>query len=91
MEIFRFIKWQWNRFGTDEQIVIILVTIGISTFGAALYLGFTVGASLLSAGGAFIGSGIGIGVYIALREQWNKYKKYREHEAQMIVDKLRGR
>lgn len=91
MEFFRFLKWQWNRFATDEQIIISMVTIAIITFGISLYLGFTLGASLLTGGGMFIFTGVGIGVFIASREQWSKYKKYRDHEAQMIVDKLRGR
>lgn len=90
MEIFRFIKWQWNRFAFEDLAVAfmlaavacsVIVTWITSNIIAAIFVGIIalVIAGLLSA------------AIDLTRVQWYKYKRDKDFEAQKVVDILAGK
>ncbi len=90
MEIFRFIKWQWNRFSTDEKMLSLMIVCGLGTIPGTLYLGFTLLFSILVGSLVSIGIGCLLAIFFKLVRQWNTYKLDKEKDAQMIINKLRG-
>lgn len=90
MEIFKFIKWKWNRVSRDDKLIGL---VGLSTvLGVviAMYMGLTFIPILLSGVGCLIGSIIVITVCDHTIRNWKLFKKMQEEEAQRVVDKLRG-
>lgn len=91
MEIFRFINWQWNRFDFEEKSLLIIIFVGFITVPVALLYGFNIWLAALLALLSMVSSAITIGIGIRVKIQWDKYKKYKDAEAQRIIDKLAGR
>ena len=90
MEIFNFVKWQWNRFPYYKKSIIIMAISAIASIPAMLYVGFNL---VISVGMAFvvfalIGSLAILGDVV--RDQWAMYVTVKEAEAGQIMRKLRG-
>lgn len=91
MNVLRFIKWQWNRFSTEDQIVLLsLAAIVIFIICAITFsLGFIF--SIVTIVAFIVSILIIVQLVKVIRIQWNKYNKQMEQEQQAIVDKLAGR
>jgi threonine/homoserine/homoserine lactone efflux protein len=91
MEFLRFIKWQWNRFCTDDQILIVSTIVIIAFVIAAVLLDFGLVFSLLSIVGFIATVLIGTSMIRATVKQWKKYNEQMDREKQAVIDKLAGK
>lgn len=90
MEIFRFIKWQWNRFAFEDfavafmlaavacSVIVTWITSGII---AAIFVGII----------AIVIAGLLLTCLDLVMIQWYKYKRDKDLEAQQVVDILAGK
>lgn len=90
MEIFRFIKWQWNRFAFEDLAVAfmlaavacsVIVTWITSGIIAAIFVGII----------AIVIAGLLLTCLDLVMIQWYKYKRDKDLEAQQVVDILAGK
>jgi len=91
MEIFKFIKWQWNRFQQDEKALIAMFVVGVISTICCLFYGFKLIGSVVIGVIAFLLAGLVIIAYAGLCNQWRKYNLHKDQEAQRIVDILKRR
>ena len=91
MELFRFIAWQWDRFNYEEVTISLgIVAMVVAIVCCATY-GISAGWAFLICMAVFFGTCALSGVFWSMRNQWRKYKQFREREAQEIIDRLAGR
>lgn len=90
MEIFHFIKWWWNRRSAPEQIVITMPVFMVTFFVSLFLFGFkALLFFILLVVGVLVGH-LFYMIFKAFRQEWYVYRKEKEREAQMIVDRLKG-
>jgi FtsH-binding integral membrane protein len=90
MEFLRFIKWQWNRFNSDDQILIVSTVVIIAFIVAAILLDLGFIFSLLTVVGFIAAVLIGTSMIRATIKQWKKYNDQMDREKQEVMDKLAG-
>lgn len=91
MEIFKFIKWQWNRFNSDDQILIVSTVVIIAFVIVAILFNFGFIFSLLTVVGFIAAVLIGTSLIRATIKQWKRYNEQIDRERQAIIDKLAGK
>ena len=91
MELFRFIAWQYNRFDFEELSLILSCLNAITAGLISGWLGISFGWLIFNVLAALVSTVCFCALVFHTREQWRKYKAFKEKEAQQIVDKLRGR
>jgi fatty acid desaturase len=91
MELFRFLAWQWNRFDFEEISLMFSAMAAILVVFVSAYVGLSLGWLIFNAVSTLICAVCFCALVFHTREQWRKYKSFKEREAQQIVDKLRGR
>jgi len=90
MEIFSFIKWQWNRFSFDD-IVIAFVSVVIVCSVTVTWIVSTMVTAILVGIIALVIAGLLLAAIDLTRVQWYKYKRDKDLEAQQVVDILAGK
>lgn len=91
MEFLRFIKWQWNRFNSDDQIFIVSMSVIVAFIVAAILFDFGFFFSVLSVFGFMATVIVCTSVIRATIKQWRKYTDQMDREKQEVMDKLAGR
>lgn len=91
MEFFRFIKWQWNRFSPDDKLLIFLVIALLVFIPTAVYYCLSFIVIVASSVGIAVAFALLAVLYNGVKTQWNKYQKFKDAQAQEIMDKLSGK
>ena len=91
MELFRFIAWQYNRFDFEEISLILSCLMAMAAGFISVWVGIDFGWIVFNVVLTLICTVCFCALVFHTREQWRKYKAFKEKEAQQIVDKLRGR
>ncbi len=90
MEIFRFIKWQWNRFAFEDfAVAFMLAAVACSVIVTWITSGII--AAIFAGIVAIVIASLLLACLDLVMIQWYKYKRDKDLEAQQVVDILAGK
>lgn len=90
MEVLGFIKWQWGQIDRDTKMVGLVILSVMVSWVICGSLGVSFIGFILCSLATALGMTLIMLLCINTLQQWNKYKKIKEREAEDIVRKLRG-